>query len=122
MNINCPICGDVLVKNIYSRERINSSIEQINYHCNNNDPPYPGCCNHYDVWYHNDVLISKFVVIIINEVNYYFWSEKEHPFTKIGIIYDGKMYEDIIYETKECFLDLDEIQFTKKILKMKAFL
>lgn len=101
MITHCPECGALLTK---SRNWKFCPIKK-NYKC------------HYEIMYDGFKITYKYRALTIDHNEYYYWSASQHSFTQIAN-YEFK----VIFRIKESTLNIDELEFTKRILRMKAFL
>lgn len=119
MITNCPECGELLKRQWHTAPTLES------YFCPNNNIKYKNWEFHYEVVYKEKNLYSIYRLLNINDKFFLFISNKDPTYTKIFFFKNFIKGNDILYHSEEfitTITTIDEFEFTKKILRMKAFL
>lgn len=113
MITHCPECGDFLKRQWHTAPTLES------YLCLNKSNQW---VYHYEVVYKEKSLYSIYRIININDKFFLFVSNKNPIYTRIVFVNeDVAKSNDTLYYVEEFITTIDELEFTKKIIKMKAF-
>lgn len=115
MITHCPECGEEL--HIYQEDKVLGFYLE----CNNIDYYFPHSFTHYYEYFRGENIFYKLRMLKIDGKLYRFHSDARRSRTTISS-FDDEFTDTLIYDHPEALMEVDEISFVKKILKMKAFL